>query len=186
MVIEYLQYRYVKARMTAYLDGDLTPKARRFIARQIDENPLCYREYISAKQTHQELERILPTLGKADAGQLDAIWANIQSELVQASPEPRQRTLQPQYRLSYSVALLVLGILMLTPFVIDAGRSQLVPVAQLPAPDEAILQVTSAVATPYPDAQAIAFAVQTASETRATVDASIPLQNTPAPQTPRS
>ena len=130
MLLKYLQYRYVKARMTAYLDGELPVKTRRFIARQIDENPLCYQEYIRTKQTRQELERTLPVFGKASTGQLDNLWANIQEELNQ----PETKTLlqrRPGYSLSYGVAMLVLAIIMLAPFAIDAGRANLLPVPTL-------------------------------------------------------
>ncbi|MEO1287730.1 MAG: hypothetical protein AAFV93_08170 [Chloroflexota bacterium] len=184
MLIKYLQYRYVKARMMAYLDGELSLQTRRFIARQIDENPLCYREYISAKQTHQELKQSLPTFGTANDSQLDAIWATIQQEMAQPAPTSQPTRLQPSYRLSYSVALLVLGIILLAPFAIDVSRSQLVPVAQ-PLPDDT-LEITLPASTPEADSQMIAFAVETYAQIGVTSRPNIPLQNTPAPQTPRS
>ncbi|MEM9951190.1 MAG: hypothetical protein AAF846_06315 [Chloroflexota bacterium] len=186
MLIKYLQYRYVKARMMAYLDGELSLQTRRFIARQIDENPLCYREYISAKQTHQELKQSLPTFGTAQDSQLNAIWATIQQEMTQPAPisTPQRTRLQPSYRLSYSVALLVLGIILLAPFAIDVSRSQPVPIAQ-PLPDDT-LEITLPASTPEADSQMIAFAVETYAQIGATSRPNIPLQNTPAPQTPRS
>lgn len=181
MLIKYLQFRYVKARLNAYLDGDLPLKTRRFIARQIDENPLAYREYIRLKQTRQELERSLPVFGKADSGQLDALWANIQQELSQ--PEPiAQRTLRPvHYSLSYGVAMLLFVIIILTPFAIDAGRTGLSPVPQ-PFP-ESTADLTLA-STPDANSRAIALAITTQEQVTGLPE--IPLQNTPAPKTPGS
>ncbi len=182
MLVKYLQFRYVKARMTAYLDGDLPVKTRRFIARQIDENPLCYREYIRAKQTRQEIERTLPVFGKADSGQLDNLWANIQAELNQPETESVPMSHRPGYSLSYGVAMLILVIIMLAPFAIDAGRSSISPESHsLP---EHLTGQTSPASTPDAEFRAVAVAVNT--EVQVTSASRIPLQNTPAPRTPGS
>ena len=176
MIINYLKYRYVKTRMTAYLDGELSDQSRRFIARQIDENPLCYREYIQAKQSKQELERSLPSFGQAEAGQLDKIWANIQSELNQPEAIPVTRVMPRQnYSLSYGVAMLILAIIMLTPFAIDASRSNISPVPQHPLPEESV-NLTLPASTPDAEARVIAFAVNTEVQSQATSRTSLPLQ----------
>lgn len=182
MLLKYLQYRYVKARMTAYLDGDLPVKTRRFIARQIDENPLCYQDYIRAKQTRQELERALPTFGKPESGQLDNLWANIQLELNQPEFVVVQSRQPYGYSLSYGVAMLVLAIIMLAPFAIDAGRSSLLPVSH--ALPEQVAELALSAATPDSEVRAVAIAVNT--EVQSSTVSSVPLQNTPAPRTPGS
>jgi len=180
MLISYLRYRYVKNRMTAYLDGELPVKTRRFIARQIDENSLCYREYIRAKQSRQELERSLPVFGKAENGQLDNIWANIQAELNQPESKSAPVMMRPRYSLSYGVAMLIFAVIMLTPFAIDVSRSGESPVPQHPLPEQAVNR-TSPASTPGAETRAIAFAVNSdvQTETQATNRATIPLQNTP-------
>lgn len=186
MLLNYLKYRYVKARMTAYLDGELSIRSRRFVARQIDENPLCYREYILAKQSKQELERTLPTFGKADTPQLEKLWANIQAELNQADEVmPKQVMRRPSYSLSYSVAVLVLAIILLTPFAIDVSRASISPIPEQPSPEDTV-GVTSRAGTPAPDSTAIALAVDTTVQVQTTAQSEIPLQNTPAPRTPRT
>lgn len=182
MLLKYLQYRYVKARMMAYLDGDLPVKTRRFIARQIDENPLCYQDYIRAKQTRQELERTLPVFGTAESGQLDNLWANIQAELNQADTATPQVKHPYSYSLSYGVAMLVLAIIMLAPFAIDAGRSGLSPVSH--ALPEQVAELALSAATPDAEVRVVAVAVNT--EEQSITVSSIPLQNTPAPRTPGS
>ncbi|MGB7340954.1 MAG: hypothetical protein WBC91_18800 [Phototrophicaceae bacterium] len=182
MIIKYLQYRYVKARMGAYLDGELSPQSRRFIARQIDENTRCYRLYIDSKQTKQELERYLPSMGKPQTGQLESLWLNIQSELHQ----PQQRTVhrQPKYSLSYGVALLVLAIMLLTPLALDTRLAYSTPIADYALPVIDTAQITSAITTPDANVQVIALAHQTDIHLGATRQATVPLQNTPAPRTP--
>lgn len=185
MLLNYLKYLYVKNRMTAYLDGELSIKSRRFVARQIDENPLCYQEYILAKQTKQELERSLPMIGKADAPQLDNLWANIQAELNQPDEiaAPIRSIRRPSYSLSYGVAVLLFALLLLTPFAIDASRASISPIPQHPLPEE-ITGLTSRAGTPAPDSTAIALAVNTTSQVQTTLGSEMPLQNTPAPRTP--
>lgn len=180
MLINYLRYRYVKNRMTAYLDGDLPVKTRRFIARQIDENPLCYREYIQAKQSRQEIERSLPTFGKAENGQLDTIWANIQAELNQPETGPAPMMMRPRYSLSYGVAMIIFAIIMLTPYALDVRRADESPVPQHPLPEQ-VVRNTSPAGTPVAETRAIAFVVNTDSqvETQASNRLSVPLQNTP-------
>lgn len=182
MLLKYLQYRYVKARMNTYLDGDLPVKTRRFIARQIDENPLCYQDYIRAKQTRQELEHSLPSFGTPQVGQLDNLWVNIQAELNQ----PDTVTAHPKhpygYSLSYGVAMLLLAFIMLAPFAIDAGRSSLSPVSH--ALPEQVAELALSAATPDAEVRAVAVAINTEVQSRTV--SSIPLQNTPAPRTPGS
>jgi anti-sigma factor RsiW len=183
MLLNYLRYRYVKTRMNAYLDGELPLTARRFIARQIDENPLCYRDYIRAKQSKQELERSLPTVGQVQAGQLDNLWATIQAELNQPENSTTRTNPRPSYSLSYGVAMLILAIIMLAPFAIDASRMSVSPVPQHPLPEETAL-LTSPASTPDAHPRAIALVVDTAVQVQSTHRSGIPLQNTPAPHTP--
>jgi anti-sigma factor RsiW len=152
MLLKYLKYRYVKARLAAYLDGELPVKTRRFIARQIDENPLAYREYIRAKQSKQVLEDALPSFGKAEAGQLNAVWANIQSELQKDERPKQRRALLSHFSFGYGFALALFALLLLAPFAFDAHRVSASSVPEQPAPE---LQTTSPAIT---EAQATAVA----------------------------
>jgi anti-sigma factor RsiW len=134
MLLKYLKYRYVKARLAAYLDGELADKTRRFIAREIDENPLAYREYIRAKQTKQELERLLPVFAKPEAGQLNAIWANIQSEL-QKEEKPLRAKPRPQFSFAYGMAMMLVAMLMLAPLAFNAQVVNADSVPSQPSPE---------------------------------------------------
>lgn len=182
MLLNYLRYRYVKARMTAYLDGELSDKARRFIARQIDENPRCYDDYIRARQSKQDIERHLPTFGQAEANQLDNMWAAIQAEMKQPQEKltPIQPLQRPSYSLSYGVAVLVLAVILLTPFALNSNRLVTEPIAQQPAPEETALITSEATDAPA----MVALISETDVQMQSTRDTQIPLQNTPAPRTP--
>jgi anti-sigma factor RsiW len=171
MLLKYLKYRYVKARLAAYLDGELPAKTRRFIARQIDENPLAYQEYIRARQTKQSLERALPSFGKPESGQLNAVWANIQREMQKEERPPRNRRLRPQYSFGYGFAVVLIALLMIAPFAFDAQRVSASSVPSQPSPE---LQTTSPAIT-----EAQATAVAFVGDAKVTDDLRSNLQNTP-------
>lgn len=175
MVLKYLQYRYFKARLAAYLDGELPVKTRRFIARQIDENPLAYQEYLRARQTKQELESSLPIFGKPEIGQLDAIWANIQDELQKEARPSLTKKLRPHYSLGYGLAVMLIALLLLAPFALDVQR-----VTASAAPNELVPNLV----TTIPATTAVPTIVALMGELRVTDDLSSPLQNTPATHTP--
>jgi anti-sigma factor RsiW len=167
--------------MAAYLDGELPAKTRRFMARQIDENSLCYQEYIRARQTKQTLERELPIFGPAEQGQLDHIWANIQSELQTkvSSPVVVNRS---RYTWGYGLAVIMLAMILLAPFALDASRIHAATVPQHPLPELAATRTSPAQLTAS-SATSVAFAQDT--EVQSTNDLSAQLQNTPEPGTPR-
>jgi anti-sigma factor RsiW len=173
MLLKYLKYRYVKARLAAYLDGELPAKTRRFIARQIDENPLAYREYIRARQTKQVLDDALPSFGKAEAGQLKAVWANIQSELQNTEKPMRSRPVRSHFSFGYGLAVAFFALLLISPFAFDAHRVSASSVPSQPSPEE--LQTTSPAIT-----EAQATAVAFVGDVQGTDDLrSNNLQNTP-------
>jgi anti-sigma factor RsiW len=168
MLLKYLKYRYVKVHLAAYLDGELPASTRRFIAREIDQNSLAYREYLRAKQTKQELERALPAFGKAEAGQLDAIWANIQGELQKEERPVKARRLRPQFSFAYGMAMVLVVMLILAPLAFDAHRVNAASVPSQPSPE---LQATSPATT---EAQPTTVALGATDDLRVNT-----LQNTP-------
>ncbi|MEL7433413.1 MAG: hypothetical protein AAFN11_05655 [Chloroflexota bacterium] len=183
MLLTFLRYRYTKARMSAYVNGECTPETRRFIARQIDSDPCCYDEYMRVREIKAQLEAEMPRLGRPEDAQLSAIWANIQSEMVQPAPEPVLQArirLRPRYSLGYSVAMLLLAIIMLTPFAYDGQKSAPSGIAQQPMPE-----ATAAVMTPSADSTTEASAIVVAAQTDPSETRTRPPQfNTPAPRTP--
>ncbi|MGJ3238282.1 MAG: hypothetical protein ACFE0Q_06210 [Anaerolineae bacterium] len=181
MLLKYLQYRYVKLRLPAYLRGDLPAHTRRFIARQIDENPLCQRAYRQARAGEQLLERTLPIIGKPSEDQLDAIWTNIQAELQQPAPTSITRS---NYSFSYGMAVVVLCLLMLSPLTMATGTRALdAPLPEHPLPERTV-SLTTPASTPSASGGAVTLLVDHQEAVQSTRRSTIPLQNTPAPHTP--
>ena len=75
------KYRYCKVHMARYLSGDLADPVRRRVARYIDENEDCYREYMRHREFAQKLESSLPTFGRPSSQRLDTVWSALQAEL---------------------------------------------------------------------------------------------------------
>ena len=181
-MLRYLRFRYTKARMTAYLNDELPAQTRRFIARQIDSDSRCYDEYIRQRQTKNELDRTLPSFGRADRQQLSTIWANIQADLAKPLDPNPVTTKRPTYQLGYGVCIVVLvALLMLVPFSFDAQTvsAQTAP-TQPPIPDLVVTVETKKQATVNPTFVAYLESV----ETVATIEAETAIKNTPVPDTP--
>lgn len=105
-----LKYRYCKARMAAYLDGELSLDARRRVSRYIDECPDCYREYVRHRELRRELSYRMPLFGMPRTGQLERIWAGIQENVQNTSGYAR-----PRYDIRYSLVALALALAFLLP-----------------------------------------------------------------------
>ena len=181
-MLSYLRFRYVKARMTAYISGELPTATRRFIARQIDEDERCYKEYIRQRQTKNELERVLPTLGRSDETQLSNIWANIQTELNRPA-ETIVTVRKHSFQLGYGLVIVAMTIALLVPLSFDAQsvNAQDVPTQQ-PMPQYALTAEAEVFkqATINPTFVAVAEIMQ-AQQTIEPQTASI---STPVPDTP--
>ena len=113
------KYRYCKVHMARYLSGDLADPARRRVARYIDENEDCYREYMRHREFAQKLERSLPTLGRPNAQRLDRMWSALQADL--QAPQARTSWLggfgsRSSMNFSYVLALLAVTISLMLPF----------------------------------------------------------------------
>ncbi len=96
--------RYCQAQMTAYIHGELPLKARRRIARHLDECPTCYARHDKARELDQQMRYSVPLIGQAQTPQLQRIWAGIQADM---TPPPPERTRYP-LSLRYSFVALVL------------------------------------------------------------------------------
>jgi hypothetical protein len=127
-VIEFFKYRYCRAKMVAYLHGELTPEARGRIARYIDGSPACYAEYLRQRDTVRELTWKIPLVGQPDKPQLDNIWSAIQAEMKGHTPPKRRVTVQVRY----GFAGMVLALTILMPFTMGNRDVQYVP--SQPAP----------------------------------------------------
>jgi anti-sigma factor RsiW len=180
-MFKYLRYRYAKTKMVAYINGELAPHTRRFVGRLINDDARVYREYILQRQTKQQLEHDLPIFGRPDAGQLNAVWANIQAEMSkpvsQQVPALGQR---PRYGLSYGVALAMFILAVLLPFAFDASHAN-TAASQSSVPETVEFTTPD---TQKPNAQPTSVALVVQLETQATDDVASEIQNTPAPHTP--
>lgn len=129
--------RYCKTRMVAFINGDLSEKARRRVGRYIDDCPACYDEYILQRNALQEIKPALRGMGIPDARQLDRIWGNIQAEMaadyqkVVANPTRIHRTYQ---RTTYAVAMIVTILLIVAPLMLGKGDVSLAADTTLPEP----------------------------------------------------
>lgn len=189
MLLKFLRYRYAKARMSAYIEGTLPPDTRRFVARQIESNPRCYQEYMRLRQLHEQLKAEIPRFAMPDDTQLDTMWAHIQSEIAISKPvaTPRRIALRPRFSLGYSVAMLFIVIIMLTPVAHSAAKTVPVPIVERPLP-EATEAINTPSAAGITERAANAKTVEIAAQTTNThaPHTRLPAYNTPEPRTPSS
>lgn len=180
-MLGYLRYRYVKAQISAYVNGELNPHARRLVARMIEQDERCYAEYRRVVDVHTELKRELPQIGKPAPEALGVLWENIARELAsEARPAMGQRG---SLKTRIGVAGTAVFALVLLPLMIDT-RSRAEPVVPAhPLPE----MVVSSTAPADDGLSTQATQVMLLFETDADVTkdvAMVGLQNTPAPQTP--
>lgn len=132
--------RYCKARMLAYIQGELSPRSRRRMARYLDECPRCYQEYQRQRSTMLELEHTLPALGAASGEQLARIWSRVQVDM-----QRRPGGIRPIYHASYGLAALMLLIVLLLPLAGTGGSASAAPLMQ---PEPVLRLVASTTLTP--------------------------------------
>lgn len=120
---------YCKSRMVAFVNDQLPPKARRRVARYIDECPKCYALYRSQRALADELKATLPVFGQAENAQLQNIWSAVQVEIT--APPPAR--LRYAYRTSYAIAMLATALVMILPLML--GNSTVSARAQITLPE---------------------------------------------------
>lgn len=132
--------RYCKARMLAYIHGELPPHSRRRMARYLDECPRCYAEYQRQRALIAELQWTLPAFGAASGDQLARIWSRVQADM-----RRRPGSVRPLYHAGYGLAALMLAVLLLLPLAGTGGASA---AASLTQPEPALRLVASTTLTP--------------------------------------
>ena len=115
------KYRYCKVHMARYLSGDLADPVRRRVARYIDENEDCYREYMRHREFAQRLERNLPAFGRPNPQRLDTVWSALQAEL--QTPQPQSTAFsdfgaRSNLQFSYGLVVLAITIALMLPLAI--------------------------------------------------------------------
>ncbi len=150
-MLNYLRRRYAKARLAAYINGELSPSTRRFVAEQIESSPDVYQAYLAHRGIKRELERELPVFGQPEPDTLDALWASIESrmqqpELLSESAGTHQRPAGLSLR--YGLALMCCVLMFLLPLTLDTGAVQAASMIQTPQPLHPAPQNIALVATP--------------------------------------
>lgn len=159
----YLQKRYARMRLAAYVDGELSATMRRFVARLIDEHSDLYTEYIQLRDSRQQLERELPTLGRATNDQMQRLWTHIDAQLRTPDAVPATQSkfaMQPRFSLSYGLAVLMCAAALMLPLVFDTNAVNAALPAEMPAPISPGISATPSVAQPT-DTQVVAFSAET-------------------------
>ncbi len=135
------KYRYCKVHMARYLSGDLSDPVRRRVARYIDENEDCYREYMRHREFAQKLERSLPVFGRPNPQQLDQVWTALKADL----QTPRAQSLwysdfgsRSSMRFSYGLAALAIAIALMLPLALGY-HSPLLSISIARAPHYAVV-----------------------------------------------
>ncbi len=101
---------YCKAHLQSYMDGELSPKARRRIALHLDRCPACYNAYMQRRDFSHELQHVIPLVGQRGAPDFKQMWGAIQAEL------PRQESQPRFYQARYGMALLAFTLMLIMPF----------------------------------------------------------------------
>jgi anti-sigma factor RsiW len=122
--------------MARYLSGDLADPVRRRVARYIDENEDCYREYMRHREFAQKLERSLPAFGRPNSQRLDEVWSALQADL----QAPRAQSVwysdfssRSSMQFSYGLAVLAIAIALMLPLVLGYHSSLLsISIARAP------------------------------------------------------
>jgi anti-sigma factor RsiW len=142
------KYHYCKRRMVAYINGELSERSRRRMARYIDECADCHAEYTRQRCTQREIHDRLPSIGRPQAGQLDRIWTAIQADL----SRPATANYQPQrFQLRYGFAVMLMVAALVFPLLFSDGGVSPAAATQ-PTPDARVAYVDDTVATERPAA----------------------------------
>ena len=142
------KYQYCKRRMVAYINGELSERSRRRMARYIDDCTDCYAEYTRQRRIQREIHDRLPSIGRPQAGQLDRIWTAIQADL----SRPATTNYQPQrFQLRYGFVVMLMVAALIFPLWFGDGGVSTVAATQ-PTPDARVAYVDDTVATERPDA----------------------------------
>lgn len=184
-MLQYLRYRYAKSQMTAYINDELSQRARRYVARQIERDPRCEAEYRRQRSLKDTVERTLPVMGRPDATQLNNMWLNIQSQMSDntAVVPTSRHTPAAHFSLGYALAIILCLLGLLLPFSFKVEGSESITAAQQPVPQiQAQISVTPFQAATTSETSMIAIARWT--EPGSTPMPANALHNTPSPYTP--
>ncbi len=171
MALFEFRYHYCKRRMVAYLNGELSPVARRRMARYIDECPACYAEYRRQRGLHEHLVASMPPFGAPSRNQLDRMWSGIQHEMY------RPRSLGwRQYPARYGVLAFLLALALVLPVALEySGAPPALPTQPMPGQTPvALVVVTEAPVQHIPAPLPTQAVVLTTDEANVMIPAAVP------------
>lgn len=162
---------HCQAHIDAYLDNQLSPRARRRINRHLDECADCYAFYAQCRDLRGELQRSLPLVGHTTRQQPDfaLMWTAIHAELPPA-PSTLDRERQG-YR--YGLVAVMFMLMLLLPFTMGHRDIPMI-MPSPPAPDS---QENSTPARTQP----VAIATVSASVTESHIKPATLLPTVPEP-----
>ena len=123
--------RYCQSHLNAYIEGELPLKARRRVARHLDECPTCYHVWLKHRDLSENLERFVPMAGQPGAPQLQRIW-----ESIEATMQPSSLSRPRHLRMRYGFAMLMMALGLLLPLTLG-NRNVPFSVPSQPAPPTA-------------------------------------------------
>lgn len=98
-----------RSHLVAFLHGDVSPLLRRRVARHIDHCTACYSLYLQELDLMRDLKRTVPMIGQGHRPAFEAIWAEIQTDIV----KPKRDL--PRFHMRYGLAALALVMVFLVP-----------------------------------------------------------------------
>lgn len=152
-IVNSIACRHCQAHLDAYLDRQLTPKARRRVGQHIARCETCYAEYVRRRDLRDELKRTLPLVGQHSAPNFARTWQAVRRDL----PHPTYERRRDQAR--FGLAALMVMLILLLPFTM---RHRDLPLILPPRPAPDVSQQGSTPAQTEP----VAFATVAASVTQ--------------------
>ena len=107
MRVKFLICKFYQRQIDSYLDKTLNTRAKRRLARHIDDCPACYRAYAQRRNLRRDLQDAVMLVGTHHRPDFDRMWGAIRAEL----PQPHY---QAPFR--YGLAVLMLLLALLVPF----------------------------------------------------------------------
>ncbi len=139
--------RQCRALLPGYIQRELSPKQRTFVARHLSNCSECYVVYTTQQQLERELTFSVPRLGGAP--RLEKMRSAVMAEVLRPAAKPKTQ-LKPtaklyQARYSLSLAALALMIALLLPLSI---RNHTFSLPTPPQPERVTPQGTAVVSLP--------------------------------------
>ena len=128
-----LKCRYTRARIPAFINQELPVNARRYVARHLDECPVCRAQYETQKTLRHTLMAEVPRLGQPANGALDMMWSRIATEL-QTPTLPAPTRTSALRSAAYGFAATLAGLAMMMPLAAHLTPMDPLPRAVRPAP----------------------------------------------------